>query len=65
MPTSHTRSTPSSPGKQKVQTEADAKSMSVSGKPAESRKSSHDAKSHTKAGTLEGAGGGKKRERDH
>lgn len=65
MPTSHTRSTPSSPGKQKVQTEADAKSMSVSGKPAESRKSSQDTKSHTKAGTLDGAGGGKKQERGH
>lgn len=65
MPTTHTKSTPHSPGKQQVQTEADAKSMSVSGKSAESHKSSHNAKSHTKAGTDSGAGGGKKQERNH
>ncbi|TCS35770.1 hypothetical protein EDC30_10969 [Paucimonas lemoignei] len=65
MPTSHSRSTPSSPGKQKVQTEADAQSMNLSGKPAQTRKSSHDQKSHNKAGSNEGAGGGKKQERDH
>jgi hypothetical protein len=65
MPNTHSRSTPSSPGKQKIQTEADAKSMSVSGKSAESHKSSHDQKSHNKAGSNEGAGGGKKQERNH
>jgi hypothetical protein len=44
-------------------TEADAKS--VDGRSGQSNKSSHDAKSHTKAGTNQGVGGGKKQERHH
>ncbi|MDB5770203.1 MAG: hypothetical protein JWM42_577 [Burkholderia sp.] len=51
------------PPEKKISTEADAKS--VDGKSGESNKSSHDAKSHTKAGTDQGAGGGKKQERHH
>lgn len=47
----------------KTATEADAKS--VDGKSGRSNKTSHDAKSHTKAGTNQGAGGGKKQERHH
>lgn len=47
----------------KMATEADAKS--VDGRSGKSGKSSHDAKSHTKAGTNQGAGGGKKQERHH
>lgn len=46
-----------------TQTEADAKS--VDGESGKSEKSSHDAKSHTKAGKDTGAGGGKKQERHH
>jgi hypothetical protein len=46
-----------------IVTEADAKS--VDGKSGESNKTSHDDKSHTKAGTDQGAGGGKKQERHH
>jgi hypothetical protein len=44
-------------------TEADAKS--VDGKSGNSHKSSHNAKSHVKAGSGQGAGGGKKQERHH
>jgi hypothetical protein len=45
-------------------TEADAKS--VDGRSGQSsNQSSHDHKSHTKAGSHEGAGGGKKQERHH
>jgi hypothetical protein len=44
-------------------TEADAKS--VDGQSGQSNKTSHDAKSHTKAGSDQGAGGGKKQERNH
>jgi hypothetical protein len=47
----------------KTRTEADAKS--VDGQSGQSNQSSHDAKSHTKAGTQQGAGGGKKQERHH
>jgi len=47
----------------KMATEADVKS--VDGRSGKSNKSSHDAKSHTKAGSNQGAGGGKKRERHH
>jgi hypothetical protein len=47
----------------KTRTEADAKS--VDGRSGQSNQTSHDAKSHTKAGTQEGAGGGKKQERHH
>lgn len=45
----------------KMATEADAKS--VDGRSGKGNKSSHDARSHTKAGTNQGAGGGKKQER--
>ncbi|HJV76695.1 MAG TPA: hypothetical protein VJ654_20955 [Noviherbaspirillum sp.] len=47
----------------KMATEADAKS--IDGQSGKSNKSSHDAKSHTKAGTNQGAGGGKKQQRHH
>jgi hypothetical protein len=57
---------PTKPPEKKMHTattEADAKS--VDGKSGRSNKSSHDSKSHTKAGTNRGAGGGKKQERHH
>jgi hypothetical protein len=44
-------------------TEADKKS--VDGNAGQSKQSSHDEKSHNKAGTDQGAGGGKKQERHH
>jgi hypothetical protein len=44
----------------KSKTEADAKSMAAS---TDSKGSSHDNKSHTKAGGQTGAGGGKKQQR--
>lgn len=47
----------------KMVTEADAKS--IDGRSGRSNKSSHDAKSHTKAGSSRGAGGGKKQQRHH
>jgi hypothetical protein len=47
----------------RIQTEADVKSFD--GKSGRSGKSSHDNKSHAKAGMRTGAGGGKKRERHH
>lgn len=57
-------STPSNPPKKaSPPTEADAKS--VDGRSGKSSKSSHDVKSHTKAGTNQGAGGGKKQTRHH
>lgn len=43
--------------------EADAKS--ADGDSGKGEKSSHDALSHKKAGSNEGAGGGKKQERHH
>lgn len=43
----------------------EAERQSVDGEAGQSNKSSHDHKSHTKAGQDSGAGGGKKRERDH
>jgi hypothetical protein len=46
-----------------TKTEADVKS--VDGKSGQGNQSSHDAKSHTKAGSGEGVGGGKKQERHH
>lgn len=51
------------PAKKLNTTEADAKS--VDGRSGQSNKSSHDAKSHIKAGTNQGIGGGKKQERHH
>ena len=50
------------PGQQKQPTEADVR---AAGTQKEKNHSSHDAKSHTKAGSNEGAGGGKKQERKH
>ena len=50
------------PTQQKHATEADAK---AGGTQKEKNHSSHDAKSHTKAGSSDGAGGGKKQERKH
>jgi hypothetical protein len=44
----------------KTTTEADAKSVAAG---SGSKRSSHDKKSHTKAGTQSGAGGGKKQQR--
>lgn len=44
-------------------TEADAKS--IDGRSGRSNHTSHNAKSHTKAGSHQGAGGGKKQERHH
>ena len=46
-----------------TKTEAEVKSKNAG--TTQSDKSSHDHKSHTKAGTNEGAGGGKKQERHH
>lgn len=46
-------------------TETEADVHSVDGNAGASKQSSHDAKSHTKAGTNQGAGGGKKQERQH
>jgi len=60
--TGSTGSTPQDPKKGAV-TEADVKS--VDGQSGRSNQTSHDAKSHTKAGSDEGAGGGKKQERHH
>jgi hypothetical protein len=51
------------PAKGPVQTEADARS--VNARAGRGDKSSHDAKSHIKAGSDRGAGGGKKQERHH
>lgn len=47
----------------KTKTEADMKS--VDQKSGQRQDGSHDAKSHTKAGSDQGAGGGKKQERHH
>jgi hypothetical protein len=49
--------------KPEPRTEADAKS--VDGQSGQGNQTSHDAKSHTKAGSGQGAGGGKKQERHH
>ena len=48
---------------QNVKTEAEARS--VDGRAGKSGKSSENAKSHTKANSNAGAGGGKKQERHH
>jgi hypothetical protein len=63
MGTSHSTDTSNAPLKGHVQTEADAKS--VDGNAGKSQQSSHNDKSHTKAGSDDGAGGGKKQERHH
>lgn len=43
----------------------EAEIHSVDGKAGKSFKSSENSKSHTKAGSLNGAGGGKKQQRHH
>ncbi len=63
MTTSNTSGKTAAPEKREVHTESDAKS--IDGNSGESKNSSHDEKSHTKAGKNEGAGGGKKQERKH
>ncbi|MDB5824205.1 MAG: hypothetical protein JWR21_2909 [Herminiimonas sp.] len=55
--------TQKTPAQKQPATEADAKS--VDGQSGRSNTSSGDAKSHKKAGTDQGAGGGKKQERHH
>ena len=50
---------------QPANTKTEAEQRSVEQQAGKSTKSSHDQKSHLKAGTSQGAGGGKKRERDH
>lgn len=60
MTNSHTQRTQSEPN---TKTEAEVKS--VDGKAGQQSQSSHDAKSHTKAGSSQGVGGGKKQERHH
>lgn len=46
-------------------TKTEAETRSTDGNAGKSGQSSHDAKSHTKAGSDQGAGGGKKQERQH
>jgi hypothetical protein len=56
--------TPEQPAKSR--TEADAQSIDgQSGRHNKTNKSGKDAASHTKAGSSEGAGGGKKQQRHH
>lgn len=50
---------------QPVKTKTEAEQRSVDQQAGKTMKSGHDQKSHIKAGTQQGAGGGKKRERDH
>lgn len=47
----------------KLATEADARS--IDGQSGKSSKTSHDAKGQTRAGSSQGAGGGKKQQRHH
>lgn len=63
MSTSHDTDSKNLPASEKNRTEADVKS--VDGHSGETLESSHDEKSHKKAGTDTGAGGGKKQERHH
>lgn len=58
-----TGKTPDNQSKANTKTEAEVKS--VDGQAGKKAGSSHDAKSHVKAGTNSGAGGGKKQERHH
>lgn len=51
------------PTQQKYPTEADVRAAGTIAE--KSQRSSHDAKSHVKAGSTVGAGGGKKQERKH
>ncbi len=50
---------------QPANTKTEAQQRSVDQQAGQGTKGSHDQKSHLKAGTNQGAGGGKKRERDH
>lgn len=50
---------------QPAKTKTEAEQRSVDQQAGKTMKSGHDQKSHIKAGTQQGAGGGKKRERDH
>lgn len=52
-----------SPKGQKIQTEADA--QSITGRADKGASSSQNAKSNVKAGSIQGAGGGTKQERNH
>lgn len=62
MPSTKTPLPKNTPRQEKLATEADVQSHRGQSQQPES---SHDAKSHTKAGSTEGAGGGKKQERKH
>ncbi|MES2830448.1 MAG: hypothetical protein V4695_00460 [Pseudomonadota bacterium] len=53
----------SAPTAERIKTEADARS--ILHRADKSAHSSQDAKSHDKAGSTKGAGGGKKQERKH
>ncbi len=50
---------------QPANTRTEAQRRSPDQQASQDAKSSHDQKSHVKAGTQQGAGGGKKRERNH
>ncbi len=50
---------------QPANTTTEAQQRSVDQRAGQKTTSSHDQKSHLKAGTNQGAGGGKKRQRDH
>ena len=52
-------------GHNRSNTRTEAEEKSVDGRAGQGNKSSHDAMSHTKANTHQGAGGGKKQERHH
>jgi uncharacterized membrane protein YdbT with pleckstrin-like domain len=51
--------------RKKANARTEAEAQSVDGMAGQSGKSSHDAMSHNKANSHEGAGGGKKQERHH
>ena len=63
MSSNHANDPKKMPAEEDSKTEADEKS--IDGQSGESNQSSHDEKSHKKAGTDTGAGGGKKQERHH
>lgn len=63
MATTQTPGNSNEPLSGQVQTEADVKS--ADGNAGQGHKSSNNEKSHTKAGSDNGAGGGKKQERHH
>jgi hypothetical protein len=53
------------PGNRSESMKTEAEVKSVGGRAGKNGKSSENAKSHTKANSNEGAGGGKKQERHH